>query len=62
MAELIFVSLPSVTLSKAKSARQGRAYKSRENLHSGTDFIVLDRKLLLNFNRLIKNNFWTLFD
>ena len=37
------VSLPSVTLSEAKSARRGRAYRSREDLHSDTDVISLDR-------------------
>ena len=36
----IIVSLPSVTLSKAKSARQGRAYKSRGDLHSDTDVVL----------------------
>ena len=44
------VSLPSVTLSEAKSAHRGRAYRSLEDLHSDTDVIGF-----------IKNNFWTLF-
>ena len=34
------VSIPSVTLSEVKSARQRRAYKSREDLHSDTDVSV----------------------
>ena len=33
------VSLPSVTPSETKSARRGRAYRSREDLYSDTDFI-----------------------
>ena len=50
------VSLFLVTLSEAKSS-PGRAYKSREKLHSDTDVIVFVAKLLLNFNWLLKNNF-----
>ena len=51
------MSLPSVTLSEAKSAYLERAYRSREDLHSDTDVIVFVRYLLLNFNSFIKNNF-----
>ena len=54
------VSLPSVTLSEAKSAIRGRAYRSRKDLYNDTDVIVFVRYLLLNFNSFIKNNFWTL--
>ena len=36
----IIVSLPSATLSIVKSARQGRAYESREDLHSDTDVVL----------------------
>ena len=55
------VSLPSGTLSEAKSARRWRACKSRENLHSDTDVMVFVAKLLLNYNNMLKNNFWTMF-
>ena len=40
---------------------RGRAYKSREDLHSDMDVFVFAAKLLLRFNRLLKNNFWTMF-
>ena len=39
----------------------GRAYKSRENLHSDTEVMVFVAKILLNYNNLLKNNFWTMF-
>ena len=54
------VSLPSVTLSEAKSAHRGRAYRSREDLHSDTDVIGFVRYLLLSFNSFIKKIVWTL--
>ena len=55
------VSLLSGTLSEAKNAYRGQAYKSREDLHSYIDVFVFAAKLLLRLNRLLKNNFWTMF-
>ena len=46
---------------KRSECPPGRAYKSRENMHSDTDVMVFVWKLLLNFYWLIKNNFWTMF-